>query len=222
MELQPEQLMGEMYALSTNVLEPVQAQTFKPMLETRAPKMSAQAMLNQNQADFNAMMRQMGNNPAALSVLAAQKQAADRQVIAQVEAANVQQEIAANNRNIAMLNDASLKNLAILDTQYQRQSQAKSATKAQAQAALSSIASKIGQNKLENLQSAVMQNMYNFRFGPKGRIMNVNPLVDIDIPNIANMSEEQIAAIEKQTGKKVNRGKEKAKNGSIVKAIKNL
>jgi hypothetical protein len=222
MELQPEQLMGEMYALSTNVLEPVQAQTFKPMLETRAPKMSAQTMLNQNQADFNAMMRQMGNNPAALSVLAAQKQAADRQVIAQVEATNVQQEIAANNRNIAMLNDASLKNLAILDTQYQRQSQAKSATKAQAQAALSSIASKIGQNKLENLQSAVMQNMYNFRFGPKGRIMNVNPLLDIDIPNIANMSEEQIAAIEKQTGKKVNRGKEKAKNGSIVKAIKNL
>jgi hypothetical protein len=223
MELQPEQLMGEMYALSTNVLEPVQAQTFKPMLETRAPKMSAQTMLNQNQADFNAMMRQMGNNPAALSVLAAQKQAADRQVIAQVEATNVQQEIAANNRNIAMLNDASLKNLAILDTQYQRQSQAKSATKAQAQAALSSIASKIGQNKLENLQSAVMQNMYNFRFGPKGRIMNVNPLLDIDIPNIANMSEEQIAAIEKQTGKKVNRGKKKeSRNGSIVKAIKNL
>jgi len=180
-------------------------------------------MLNQNQADFNAMMRQMGNNPAALSVLAAQKQAADRQVIAQVEATNVQQEIAANNRNIAMLNDASLKNLAILDTQYQRQSQAKSATKAQAQAALSSIASKIGQNKLENLQSAVMQNMYNFRFGPKGRIMNVNPLLDIDIPNIANMSEEQIAAIEKQTGKKVNRGKKKeSRNGSIVKAIKNL
>jgi hypothetical protein len=53
--------------------------------------------------------------------------------------------------------------------------------------------------------------------------MNVNPLLDIDIPNIANMSEEQIAAIEKQTGKKVNRGKKKeSRNGSIVKAIKNL
>jgi hypothetical protein len=223
MELQPEQLMGEMYALSQNVLEPVRAQTYQPMLETRAPKMSAQTMLNQNQADFNAMMRQMGNNPAALSVLAAQKQAADRQVIAQVEAANVQQEIAANNRNIAMLNAATLKNLETLDKQYVRQAQAKSATKAQAQAALASIASKIGQNKSENLQNAVMQNMYNFRFGPKGRIMNVNPLLDIDIPNIANMSEEQIAAIEKQTGKKVNRGKKKeSRNGSIVKAIKNL
>lgn len=219
--LDPFQLMGEQLALATNVLEPVQAQTFKPMLETRAPKMSAQEALNKNQADFNAMARQIGNNPAALSMLAAQKQAADRQTIAQVEAANIQQEMAANNRNIAMLNDASLKNLAILDTQYQRQAGAKANTKAQAQAALNSIASKIGQNKLENFQSGVMQNMYNYRFGPQGRIINYNPLAKFQIPNIADMSDEQVRELQEALDKRKPKDN-KSRNGSIVKAIKNL
>jgi hypothetical protein len=211
--------MGEQLALATNTLEPVQAQTFKPMLETRAPKMSAQEALNKNQADFNALARQIGNNPAALSMLAAQKQAADRQTIAQVEATNIQQEMATNNRNIAMLNDASLKNLAILDTQYQRQAGAKANTKAQAQVALNSIASKIGQNKLENFQSGVMQNMYNYRFGPQGRIINYNPLAQYNTSQYEEyLTEENAKEIEKQTNKKVTR----SKNGSIVKAIKNL
>ena len=190
--------------------------------------MSAQEALNKNQADFNALARQIGNNPAALSMLAAQKQAADRQAIAQVEATNIQQEIAANNRNIAMLNDATLKNLAILDTQYQRQAGAKANTKAQAQAALNSIASKIGQNKLENFQSAVMQNMYNYRFGPQGRIINYNPLAQFNTQQLAGsltdeMKQalaEQSPELAKQFGIKV---KEKeSRNGSIVKAIKNL
>lgn len=221
MQLQPEQLAGEMFALSTNVLQGVPAQTYQPLLETRAPQMSAQEQLNQNQADFNAMLRQVGNNPAALGILAAQKQAADRQAIAQTQAYNTQQAIAANNRNIAMLNDASLKNLGILDTQYQRQEGAKANTKAQAQAALSSIASKIGQNKLENLTSAVMQNMYNFRFGPKGRIINYNPLAKFNIPDVMTLSDEKAAELQKALDKR--KGKtEEARNGSIVKAIKGL
>ena len=219
--LDPFQLMGEQLALATNVLEPVQAQTITPMLETRAPKLSAQEALNKNQADFNALARQIGNNPAALSMLAAQKQAADRQAIAQVEAVNLQQEMAANNRNIAMLNDATLKNLAILDTQYQRQAGAKANTKAQAQAALNSIASKIGQNKLENFQSGVMQNMYNYRFGPQGRIINYNPLAKFQIPNIADMSDEQVRELQEALDKRKPKDN-KSRNGSIVKAIKNL
>jgi len=219
MPLDPSQLMGEMYALSTNPLQAVQAQSYQPLLETRAAKMSAQAILNQNQADFNAMARQLGNNPAALSSLAAQKQKADQQAIAQIEAANLQQEAATNARNIATLNDKTLKNLAIYDTQYQRQNAADSITKATAREALGSIASKIGQNKLENLTSGVMQNMYNYRFGPKGRIYNVNPLAEFTIPDITKLDAETIKAIEKQTGKKVTK---EARNGAIVKAIKNL
>jgi hypothetical protein len=226
--LSPEQLMGEQFALATNVLEPVQAQTYQPMLETRAPQMTAQAMLNENQASFNALARQIGNNPAALSVLAAQKQKADSQAIAQVEAANQAQRQAVAARNIGVLNDATLKNLAILDNQYQRQTQARAATKAQAQAALNSIASKIGQNKLENLTSGVMQNMYNYRFGPKGRIVNYNPMADFTIPNVANLSDETKKAIAEQAPELAKQlglsksSKKEARNGSIVKAIKNL
>jgi hypothetical protein len=227
--LDPFQLMGEQLALATNTLEPVQAQTFKPMLETRAPKMSAQEALNKNQADFNALARQIGNNPAALSMLAAQKQAADRQTIAQVEATNIQQEMAANNRNIAMLNEATIGNLKILDEQFVRQAKAKANTKTQAQVALNSIASKIGQNKLENFQSGVMQNMYNYRFGPQGRIINYNPLAQFNTQQLAGsltdeMKQalaEQSPELAKQLGVKV-KEKEKSRNGSIVKAIKNL
>lgn len=224
----PEQFAGERYALATNALEAVQAQTYQPMLETRAPQMTAQAMLNENQASFNALARQIGNNPAALSVLAAQKQKADSQAIAQVEAMNQQQRAATAARNIGVLNDATLKNLAILDNQYQRQTQARAATKAQAQAALSSIASKIAQNKLENLTSGVMQNMYNYRFGPKGRIVNYNPLADFTIPNVANLSDETKKAIAEQAPELAKQlglsksSKKEARNGSIVKAIKNL
>jgi hypothetical protein len=224
----PEQFAGERYALATNALEAVQAQTYQPMLETRAPQMTAQAMLNENQASFNALARQIGNNPAALSVLAAQKQKADSQAIAQVEAANQAQRQAVSARNMGVLNDATLKNLAILDNQYQRQTQARAATKAQAQAALSSIASKIGQNKLENLTSGVMQNMYNYRFGPKGRIVNYNPMADFTIPNVANLSDETKKAIAEQAPELAKQlglsksSKKEARNGSIVKAIKNL
>ena len=227
MSLQPEQLMGEMYALSQNVLQPVRAQTFQPLLETRAPQMTAQEQLNKNQADFNSAQRMIGNNPAALSMLAAQKQAADRQAIAQTQAANIQQQMAAANRNIALLNDATIRNLATLDAQYVRQETAESTTKAQAQAALNSIASKIGQNKLENLQNAVMQNMYNFRFTPKGRVYNVNPIADFNLPQITALSPETKEAIKKQAPElakylKLDEKKGKAKNGSLVKAIKNL
>jgi hypothetical protein len=227
MSLQPEQLMGEMYALSQNVLQPVRAQTFQPLLETRAPQMTAQEQLNKNQADFNSAQRMIGNNPAALSMLAAQKQAADRQAIAQTQAANIQQQMAAANRNIALLNDATIRNLATLDAQYVRQETAESTTKAQAQAALNSIASKIGQNKLQNLQNAVMQNMYNYRFTPKGRVYNVNPIADFNLPQITALSPETKEAIKQQAPElakylKLDEKKGKAKNGSLVKAIKNL
>jgi len=222
MPLDPSQFMEESLTLATNARQAVQAQSYQPLLETRVAKMSAQAILNQNQADFNAIARQLGNNPAALSSLAAQKQKADQQAIAQIEAANLQQEAATNARNIATLNDKTLKNLAIYDTQYQRQNAADSITKATAREALGSIASKIGQNKLENLTSGVMQNMYNYRFGPKGRIYNVNPLVDFEAM-IANASPAEISAIQKSLKEKESKSKNKdARNGAIVKAIKNL
>jgi hypothetical protein len=217
------QITPEMYALASNQLEPVQAQMFQPLLE-QPYTVSLQDQLNANQADFNALQRQLGYNPAAASALAAQKYAANSGILGQQLRLNQELQMGAFNRNRGVLNDAALKNLAILDTQYQRQSAAKSATKAQAQAALSSIADKIAKHKLENRTLGVYENMYNYRFGPKGRAINANAPMDWNI-DVASLNSGELDAIKKAKEimeKKSSKKESTAKNGSIVKAIKNL
>ena len=105
-----------------------------------------------------------------------------------------------------------------------RQSGARSATKAQAQLALSSIADKIAKNKAETLQANVMSNMYpQYTFGPKGRIYNTGP-TSFNTPQISGYSSEELQKL--LDAKKVEESKSKSskqkRNGSIVKAIKNL
>jgi hypothetical protein len=217
------QISPEIMALATNQLEPVQAQTFRPLLETPYT-VSYQDVLNANQADYNALQRQVGYNPAALSQLSSQKYAANAAVKAQEFRENQGLAMGAYNRNRGILNDASLKNLAILDQQYQRQSQAKSNTKAQAQAALSSIADKIAKHKLENRTLGVYENMYNYRFGPKGRAINVNAPYEFNL-DVASLTPEDIETAKKYKELQEKKGVKKestGKNGSIVKAIKNL
>ncbi len=215
------QITPELAALAMNQLEPVQAQTFQPLLE-QPYSVSFQDQLNANQADFNALQRQLGYNPAAASALAAQKYAANSAVLGQQFRANQEMQMGAFNRNRGVLNDAALKNLAILDQQYQRQSQARSNTKAQAQAALTSIADKIAKNKLENRTLGVYENMYNYRFGPKGRAINVNAPYEFntDVASMSTKEIEDLLSKRKEAEKKS--AKSTAKNGSIVKAIKNL
>jgi hypothetical protein len=217
-QLDPSQLSGEMYALSNNQLEPVQAQTYQPQLSTPYD-ISYQDVLNANQSDFNAMQRQMGYNPEAQSALAAQKYAANEKVLGEQFRANQaeKQRVYEGNRNI--LNDAQLRNLATLDQQYTRQEQAKSNTKNTTQAALSSISSKIAQNKLDNRTLATMENLYNYRFDPKFRAKNMNPLVDFD-QMIASASPNDLTAMATKINEKAK--KPTAGNGSIVKAMKDL
>ena len=223
MELGYEQLMGENLALIGNPLEAVQAQSYQPLLKTEpAALATAQSQLNEITASANAARRMTGNNPAAQAMIASQEAMSKQQVIGQQLAANVQAKEAARQRNLAALNDKTLKNLAIYDQQYSRQAQAKSSTKEIAQAALSSIASKIGQNKLENRQIGIMENMYNYRFGPKGRAINYNPMVDFK-EMIANASPGDMEQYQEMIDKKGKSSASKeSRNGSIVKAIKNL
>jgi hypothetical protein len=166
----------------------------------------------------------MGYNPSALATLAAQKYAANSAVLGQQSRINQEMQMGAFNRNRGVLNDATLKNLAILDQQYTRQAQAKSATKAQAQAALSSIADKIAKNKLENRTLGVYENMYNYRFSPRGRAINANAPYEFNT-QLASMSTQEIEKLLEQKKEAENKGGKKessARNGSIVKAIKNL
>jgi hypothetical protein len=241
--LDPNQLAGEMFALASNQLEPVQAQLYNPLLE-QVTDVSYQDQLNANQADFNAMLRTVGNNPAAQATLAAQKYGANSQVLGEQFRQNQGQRLGTYNRNRTTLNDATLKNLAILDQQFTRQAQAKSNTKATAQAALNSISDKIQRNKLENRTLGIYENLYNYRFGPRGYAWNLNAPAQFNIPDVGDATptvDSQGRTIDsqgramypkfnskgEQTGYGIvpstaSKKTKSTKNGGLVKAMKNL
>jgi len=241
-ELNPNQLIGEMYALSQNQVEPVWAQKFIPELGTPVD-ISLQDVLNANQADYNATQRQVGYNPAALASLNAQKYAANQKVLGEQFRLNQaeKQRVYGENRNL--LNQAKLQNLQTLERQADKQAQALSKTKATTQAALNSIASKYAQNKLENRTLAVMENMYNYRYSPNFRAVNMNPLWQPNIPEagstlpiygknnqiVGYREVDQTTTPEKPStatpGITAKRGKALKKNSlnsSVVKALKNI
>jgi hypothetical protein len=233
--LDPRQLSGEMLALAQNQLEPVQAQTFQPQLSTPYD-ISLQDIINKNQADYRAAQRMIGYNPAALAALNAQKYQANQQVLGEQFRLNqsMRDKVFAENRNL--LNQAGAQNLGILGEQYVRQQQALSNTKATAQAALNSISAKYLQNQAENRALQTYENLYNYRFDPRFRAMNMNTLAQFapqgsgasDTP-FGNMTSDQykLMALQKELeektaaemAKKSSSGK---RNGALVKAIKSM
>jgi hypothetical protein len=236
--LDPTQLAGEMYALSTNQVDPVFAQSYKPMLSTPFD-ISLQDQLNANQADYNATQRMVGYNPAALSQLNAQKYAANSAVLGQQTRLNQAEKARVYEANRNILNDAQLKNIGIYDQQMVRQSQAKSVTEGINQAALNSISDKYSKNLLENRTAGVYENLYNYRYDNRGRAINMNPLQRFNIPDVGSVDDltqnektrikdyyEKIVSKDKTgnvTGSKEKTSSTKtARNGNIVKAIKNF
>jgi hypothetical protein len=158
---------------------------------------------------------------------------------ARINAANKMQTY---DKNRALLNDAKLKNLQILDNQYIRQAQAKSNTKAQALEALKSISNKIAQNKLENQTLNVYENLYGYRFSPSGVAYNVNAPAQFNIPQYSGLPEYALSEGDKSKLKEmyekvftrdrtgnITGSRERStssrttgRNGAIVKALKNL
>jgi site-specific recombinase XerD len=127
--------------------------------------------------------------------------------------------------NIDTLNNAQLQNLQAYAVQQQKQETAKSLTKATTQAALDSVASKFAQNKAANRQLAVMENMYNYRFDKSGRAINMNPFAQFDVSGKNSPSQPSAPeGYEYETilKKKKSTSTKESRNGSIVKAIKNL
>jgi hypothetical protein len=187
--LDPRQLLGEMHALSTNQLEPVQAQLYHP--ELGVPQdISYQDQLNEITAQSRAAERMYAGNPTALADVAAKAYRAKSSILAEQFRANQAQKEKVYGENRAILNQTQLQNLGILDQQYTRQAQAKSATKELTQSALNSISDKYLKNQFENRTLATYENLYNYRFDPKFRATNMNPLAqwntNIDGVQISN------------------------------------
>ena len=228
--LNPRQLAGEMFALSNNQLEPVEAQLYQPQLDTPYD-ISYQDQLNENQSDFRSTQK-LTNNPAVLSSLNAQKYAANSRVLGEQFRANQGMKDKVYSGNRATLNDAQLKNLNILDNQFTRQSEAKSNTKAVTQAALMSISDKYSQNALENKKLQVYENLYNYRYGEDMKLQNLNGLATFTTPSVGttgvtnelgDMSEEEIFNIKKYRADKSLKEAKKApkgRNGAIINAMK--
>ena len=256
------QAMSEMYALSNNQVEPVQAQMYKP--ELRIPyDISYQDVLDENQADFNATIKQLGYNPAAQPMVNANKYMANQRVLGDQFRANQAMKDQVYSGNVNTLNQAKITNLGILDKQYERQSQALSNTKATTQAALSSLDDKIAKNKLENKTLGIYENLYKYRYDKNGRAINMNGIFQPNIPTVGSTTgtqkqvpiykadgktidhyqleemtpqeiieaqqkeQQQYAAVPSLATLPINgnlqgKNKKTSRNGSIVKAIKNL
>jgi hypothetical protein len=246
-QLDPRQLYGEMYGLASNELEPVDAQFYRPQLDVPYD-ISLQDQRNEVTAQTRAAQRMMGYNPAAQAIIAAQAYEPLNKITGEEFRLNQAMKDRVYSGNRATLNDAQLKNLAIADTQYQRQSQAKSNTKAVAQAALQSIGDKYVQNALENRKERIQSNLYpQFSFDREGRAINTGQLAQFNIPTVGSkQGTQQQVPVKDASGKVLyyqleeydpsadggvgtppikpaKNGKSIAsKNGSIVKSYKNL
>jgi hypothetical protein len=226
-DLPPDQLYPEYFALATNQLEPVQAQTFQPMLDTPMD-ISLNDQLNAIDSQSRAAIRAAGQNPAAQAMIMAQSLEAKNKVLGEQTRINAANKMQTYDKNRAMLNDAQLKNLQILDNQYVRQAQARSNTKEQTLSALSSIAAKTAQQRAANRQLAVMENMYNFRFTPSGRAINTNAPAQFNIPGAGGSQKatdakgNDLLPIYNKKGDVTGYKVKEARNGSIVNALKNL
>lgn len=188
--LDPNQLLGEYAALSSNVLEPVYAQTYQPKL--RVPyDISLQAAKNDVIAQNRALQRNptLQGNPAALALAQAPTYAALNKLNETEFIANQRMKDQVYSGNLDTLNKARLVNLGIYDKQQERQAQAVANTKATTLAALNSISSKYAQKKLENRLEQVYANLYpTYRY-------NRNFQTQVQQPTVFNVNGKMISGI---------------------------
>jgi hypothetical protein len=232
--LDPNQLAPEYLSAAMNQQESVQAQLYNPML-TQATSISLQDQLNEVTAQSRAAERMAAYNPEAAAMIFSQVAQSKSKILADQFRMNQAEKQRVAEQNASVLNDAQLKNLSILDQQYVRQSQAKSNTKQQAIEVAKSIADKIAQNKLENRQQTVMENMYpDFNFTQDGRAYKNPFTVASFAPGMSRGSSQsdQLAqgyedlynkAGQRVSTRKIGKSDDTVgRNGAIVKAIKNL
>jgi len=233
-DLDPRQLYGENFIMSSNQIQPVGTQSYQPMLPTRRGNISMQDQLNENTAAYRAAQRQLGYNPAAQANLAAQMYGANSKVLADQMRLNQEMDNKYYLDSIATMNDAQLKNISLYDAQQQRQNQAISNTRDATLAALNSYSDKIVKNTASNRKLGIYENMYNYRFDPvTGRAINYNAPHQFNYNGVASTDKkaslpEGYEYLYDSEGNPTDVRKKKetktkdSRNGSIVKSLKSL
>ena len=225
--MDPEAFTGEMFALATNQLEPVQAQKFVPYL-TQGIQVSLQDQINEVTAQTRAAERLARGNPEALAMIAAQAYDAKNKIKGEEFRLNQGEKQRVSETNRQVLNEANRVNLGIMDEQYVRQQTAKSKTKEQARVALSSISDKILKNKLENKELGIYENLYGFRFGPNGQAYNTNittfntPTVGDNPKPLNDLTQSEIKKVLDDARKAKSKNVETKGQGGIVKSMHEL
>jgi hypothetical protein len=161
--LSPLQILPEIIQAAKNKPRPVPLQSYNPQLLSDY-EISLQDRRNNNTSTFNAIQRQLGQNPTALSSFAAQKYEADNSVNAEEFHINQGNQNQITNQNLQTLNEAQFKNLGLADEQYTRQDKALSNVQAKDQMIMQSVASKVLQHDNENRKLGLYENLYDFRF----------------------------------------------------------
>ena len=164
--LDANELLGEQYAMATNQVQPVYAQTFSPRLSMPFD-VSYQDRMNEIISQSRAMLRNpaIQGNPAAQALMAAPMYEAINKVKAEEFRANQEMRNNAYLQNLDAVNKSDLINLGVYDKQQDRLADAASKTRTQNIDILSSISDKYAQKRLENRFERVYENMYpNFRF----------------------------------------------------------
>jgi len=239
--LDSSQLAPELLAKSLNQVQPVQAQSYIPLLAPNAPTYSFQDQLNEITGQSRNAMKLAQGDPSALAAISAGAYQARSKVLADAFRTNQAEKQRVAEQNRAVLNEARLKNLAIYDQQYERQSKAASQTKAEDIEIAKSFAAKDLQNRLENRQMRIAQQMNPaFSYTPEGTFYKnpfyqapINPYGTLE--NKAKYTPPAGASIkdyefDKETGQWFPKTAgvsgsgttSKVKNGGIVKAFKNF
>lgn len=176
-------ILPEIFTLATERPEFVPGQTYEPNLYNPY-QVTFQDKLNENNASFRASQIAVGNNPAALAQLNAQKYQADSQVLGEEFRTNQAIQNQTTNQNVGLLNDAKIRNIGLADQQMVRQSQARSNTRENQRNALNSISSKFSQQALEEKTLAVYENMFpHFTYDNSGKLQ----FQDVKRPVFMNM-----------------------------------
>ncbi len=167
-----EQIAPELLAVATNNREAVPQLSYQPDLQ-QTFDISYQLGRNENQSTFNqaAALAEQTGNVDALYQLAAQKYKADQAYNVQEIQGNAQQKLQVYAQNTNTMNDAQMKNLALIADQQVKQAQADFNTQAQDMAAIRSVSGKSLQNELENKTYNAYANLFkHYGFDKKGNV----------------------------------------------------